>query len=212
MIPILIRRNKQSRSLKLRIDPILKAPILTVPKRCSQKEIDQFLTSAEPWLTENLKMWSRDFPSSLLWYGEHFNVILSDQYEPLLQREKKCLILSESNPQKSLQGLLKKETLPIVKRVCLAFAQELNVTFDCIHVRDYRSRWGSCSYARKHLAFSFRLLLAPPSVLSYVCAHEVSHLLHPHHKAIFWGTVETLWPYYRSDRLWLKQHGKTLFL
>lgn len=78
-----------------------------------------------------------------------------------------------------------------------------------ITLRDTRSRWGSCS-AEGALMYSWRLILAPPGVLDYVCAHEVAHLAEMNHGPRFWATVERLRPDYQPDRTWLRRNGEGL--
>ena len=55
-------------------------------------------------------------------------------------------------------------------------------------LRDTRSRWGSCSPDGR-LMYSWRLIMAPPSVLDYVAAHEVAHLVEMNHSAAYWAVV-----------------------
>lgn len=76
-------------------------------------------------------------------------------------------------------------------------------------LRDTRSRWGSCS-PKGDLMFSWRLVMAPPDVLSYVAAHEVAHLLHMHHGPAFWAAVETLFGPCAAERRWLRTNGAAL--
>ena len=45
-----------------------------------------------------------------------------------------------------------------------------------VTLRDTRSRWGSCAHDGA-LMYSWRLIMAPPTVLDYVAAHEVAHLV-----------------------------------
>lgn len=78
-----------------------------------------------------------------------------------------------------------------------------------ITVRDTASRWGSCS-ARGDLSFSWRLILAPETVLDYVIAHEAAHLVEMNHSARFWRLVAQLMPGYEHERAWLKRHGGRL--
>jgi predicted metal-dependent hydrolase len=76
-------------------------------------------------------------------------------------------------------------------------------------LRDTRSRWGSCSSAGG-LMYSWRLVLAPPAVLSYVAAHEVAHLAHMNHSRSFWQEVEKIHGPYEAPRNWLRQNGAGL--
>jgi predicted metal-dependent hydrolase len=76
-------------------------------------------------------------------------------------------------------------------------------------LRDTRSRWGSCSSTGR-LMFSWRLVMAPPSVLDYVAAHEVAHLVEMNHSARYWAVLGRLRPDFQADRAWLKREGASL--
>lgn len=78
-----------------------------------------------------------------------------------------------------------------------------------ISLRDTRSRWGSCS-AAGDLMFSWRLVMAPVSVLDYVIAHEVAHLTELNHSDRFWAQVRMLCPDLDAARHWLRRHGADL--
>lgn len=78
-----------------------------------------------------------------------------------------------------------------------------------ITVRDVRSRWGSCS-ARGDLSFSWRLVMAPEPVLSYVVVHEVAHMVELNHSPRFWAVVADLAGDTSAAQHWLKTHGTGL--
>ena len=82
-----------------------------------------------------------------------------------------------------------------------------------VSVRDTTSRWGSCTQGGR-LSFSWRLILAPDHVLTYVIAHEVAHLKHMNHGPAFWRTVDELLDgkagEAASARHWLRKHGAAL--
>jgi len=80
---------------------------------------------------------------------------------------------------------LKREARKRIDERVATYATALAVRPKRITIRDTSSRWGSCSSARS-LSFSWRLILAPPAVLDYVVAHEVSHLRELNHKPRFW--------------------------
>ena len=92
---------------------------------------------------------------------------------------------------------------------CKQYAEKIGVSFLKISLKDPKSRWGSCSQDRK-LMFSWRLIMAPKQVSSYVAAHEIAHLVHMNHSKNFWNLVHFLCPDYSTQRIWLQKNGKQL--
>ena len=78
-----------------------------------------------------------------------------------------------------------------------------------VSLRDTRSRWGSCAHDGK-LMYSWRLVMAPPTVLDYVAAHEVAHMIQMNHSPAYWSVVEGLYPGWQVKRKWLHTHGQSL--
>ena len=89
------------------------------------------------------------------------------------------------------------------------YATVLGKPYGKLTLRDTSSRWGSCS-TQGNINYSWRLIMAPPTVLKYVVAHEVAHLVQMNHSPQFWAVVERLYPNYANDRDWLKNHGEEL--
>ncbi len=59
-------------------------------------------------------------------------------------------------------------------------SRRLGVKPERVDVRDLGYRWGSCG--RKGVVyFNWKLLQLPARVIDYVIAHELAHLLEPHH-------------------------------
>jgi len=85
----------------------------------------------------------------------------------------------------------------------------LGVSPTRITVKDTRSRWGSCT-SDGRLAFSWRLVCAPPEVLDYVAAHECAHLLEMNHSSRFWAHVARCCPDWEARRAWLRTEGRSL--
>jgi predicted metal-dependent hydrolase len=54
-----------------------------------------------------------------------------------------------------------------------------------VRVRDLGNRWGSCS-SEGVRNFHWRTIRLPPTLIEYVAAHELVHLLEPRHDAAFW--------------------------
>ena len=84
-----------------------------------------------------------------------------------------------------------------------------NFKYKDISVKDTVSRWGSCS-TQKNFNFNWRLVMAPPDVLSYVVRHEIAHLTYMNHSKDFWALVKQMFPKYVEAKLWLKDNGANL--
>jgi predicted metal-dependent hydrolase len=98
----------------------------------------------------------------------------------------------------------------VTARLDAATAQA-GTSYRDLSIRGQRTRWASCSPDGR-MSFNWRLLLAPESVLDYVVWHEVCHLEVMDHSPRFWRLLETRWPQYRHDRLWLRRNGAALTL
>lgn len=94
---------------------------------------------------------------------------------------------------------------PRVRRFAALAGREVRA----VGFRDTRSRWGSCSSARR-IGLSWRLAMAPETVQDYVCAHEAAHLVEMNHSARFWAVMARLMPDYAEARVWLRREGRAL--
>lgn len=111
----------------------------------------------------------------------------------------------------ALEKWYRREAAKIIEERASEYAKELSVSFRGIHMKDTKSRWGSCS-GKGNLNFNWRLVMAPLPVLDYVVVHELCHLRYMDHAAHFWELVAAVCPAYQQYRKWLKEHGESLYL
>ena len=78
-----------------------------------------------------------------------------------------------------------------------------------ISIKDTVSRWGSCS-TQKNFNFNWRLVMAPPEILTYVVSHEIAHLTYMDHSKEFWALVAQRFPRYKEAKQWLTKNGSDL--
>src|SRR5262249_52825407 len=71
-----------------------------------------------------------------------------------------------------------------------------------VAVQDLGSRWGSWG---AKLYFHWRSILLPPRIVDYIVAHELVHLVEPHHTPAFWARVERAMPEHAARRQWLTE-------
>ncbi|MDE0159473.1 MAG: SprT family zinc-dependent metalloprotease [Candidatus Dadabacteria bacterium] len=89
------------------------------------------------------------------------------------------------------------------------YAKILQVKPRSVSVKDYKSRWGSCS-AKGDISYNWRVVIAPHRIVDYVVVHELCHLLEHNHSPDYWHHVERVIPDFRERRQWLKQNSRQL--
>ena len=82
--------------------------------------------------------------------------------------------------------------------------QEMDLKAYRYTTRYMRSRWGSCSPAKKTISLNIALASLPQECTHYVLVHELCHLKHPDHSPAFWHMVERYFPDYRRVRFFMK--------
>jgi predicted metal-dependent hydrolase len=127
------------------------------------------------------------------------------------KRRRRYIRVSKRGPegQAALRNWLRRVARKEIRKRVEIYARQLHVRPQRITIRDTHSRWGSCSSTR-HLSFSWRLIMAPPRVFSYVIAHEVAHLRALSHSKRFWQIVEELVGNSENSQAWLNQNGPFL--
>lgn len=108
-----------------------------------------------------------------------------------------------------LEGWLRTHARAAIEREIERHAAALRVEPAAISIRDQRTRWGSAS-RRGRLAFSWRLVLAPPEALETVVIHELAHLRVFGHGPRFWAVVAGRRPDHAVWRRWLRDHSTEL--
>ncbi len=75
-----------------------------------------------------------------------------------------------------------------------------------VRVRDLGNRWGSCS-SEGVLNFHWQTIRLPPTLIEYVAAHELVHLMEPRHDGAFWNRLERVLPDWKVRKHLLAQQG-----
>lgn len=85
------------------------------------------------------------------------------------------------------------------------WAQQMQVTYAKISVRQQAARWGSCS-GKGNLNYNWKLALLPEALVDYVVVHELAHRREMNHSPAFWKLVEEQLPDYRERRERLRDY------
>lgn len=210
-----IRVNRRARNISLRVDPASGRVILTIPTERALADGLRFAARKTGWIERQLATMSPRVP-----FRDGNVIPLRGRSRRIRHRPDICGGVFETVDEILVGGTVAslsttlREWLRATARAAIEErAREFLGRRGCdpvsIALRDPKSRWGSCS-AKGTLSFSWRLVLAPEMVLSYVVAHEVAHLEVFTHGPRFWRKVAELEPDYATAEAWLRRHGNTL--
>ncbi len=91
------------------------------------------------------------------------------------------------------------------------WSRKFQITPPTVLVRDQRRRWGSCNRAGE-LRLNWRIIQAPMSLVDYVVAHELGHVVRGDdgHSPAFWAQLGRVMPDYDTRRDALRALGPSL--
>jgi predicted metal-dependent hydrolase len=89
------------------------------------------------------------------------------------------------------------------------FAAKVGVTVSDVDVRDTGHQWASWSPSGR-LAFHWKCMMAPATVVDYIVVHELCHFHHADHTDAFWNEVDKVLPRFGERKEWLRKNGASL--
>jgi predicted metal-dependent hydrolase len=216
---VALKRSPQSRRFTLRVRAATRDVLLTIPARASLKSARDFAERHSGWIGVRLARLPRPVafePSAKApLRGVDHKIVHRPDARGVVWVEKGeggpflCVAGERPHVARRVTDFLKREAAKDIEAAVARHAKSIGVKPRRIAVRDTVSRWGSCSSAGR-LSFSWRLILAPPFVLDYLAAHEVTHMVHMNHSPKFWGLARRLCPDTNRAEAWLKAHGASL--
>lgn len=211
--------HPRARRISLRVCPVKRIAIATAPSPRMLKQAAQFANERAGWIARELARLPQHIA---LTPGAHIP-LRGVNYELRFERGRGSPRIEPGVPlprlvvpapdldlmEGRLMRYFKNEARSHLTERVREHAATLGVMPVALQVKELRSRWGSCSVGGV-LAFSWRVILAPPFVLDYLAAHEVAHLREMNHSRRFWAHVKTCMPEFDRGRRWLRDHGASL--
>jgi predicted metal-dependent hydrolase len=188
-VEIPVRVSRRARKLSILVDAQRNVEIV-VPPRTSQDQIDSLLFEHRAWLEHQISKPPREFHLGLqrddvVWLGG-FALALPNV--------------------PSVEKWYREQARVEIERSLGHESKRLNIEYASVTIRNQRTRWGSCSKDGA-LSFNWRLILAPPAILSYVVVHELCHRVRHDHSPEYWQLVAAARPTFAEERRWLGEHG-----
>lgn len=212
-VEIVLKRSATARRFSLRVSRLDGRVTLSLPLRAREAEAMAFAREQEGWIRRTLA----DLPQQA-GVGLGSVIPVEGRMLPLVQGTGRAVridgdsLLIPGDPAQAgvragafLKNLARERLVAASDR----YATQIGRRVTRVTLRDTRSRWGSCAQDGA-LMYSWRLVMAPASVLDYVAAHEVSHMVEMNHSAAYWAVVDRLYPGWQVQRKWLHSQGQNL--
>ena len=212
-VDITLRRSPRTRRFSLRVSQLDGRVTLSLPQRAREAEAMAFALGHADWLRAAL---ARSPVQRLVQLGDQIPVegrllTLTAGTGRSVKVEGDLLMLpgDPALAAKRTQAFLQTLARDRLAAASDHYATQIGRKVTRITLRDTRSRWGSCAHDGA-LMYSWRLIMAPPAVLTYVAAHEVAHMVQMNHSPAYWAVVDQLYPLWQPQRHWLRSEGNRL--
>ena len=223
--PIEIVFSKRRKTISIQIKPDRIKVLSTI--WISKNSVKEFILKNEGWIRKKLadqKLRIKPVTNlvnneKLILCGKNYTLKVNSELikEPKISSE--TIIISNNSKTRKTFGsiesqilkLLKDFSFRILQKKTFEFSQIMNVRYNSVKIKNYKSRWGSCS-SKGDISFNWKIIFAQENIIEYLVVHELSHLIHFNHSKLFWNKVEEFQYNYKENRKWLKENGYKLDL
>lgn len=230
-IPYSVKKSKRAKLMRIVVSHEKVEVIM--PLKMTLAAAQQFVMAKQDWIAATLAKLRRkihDAPTlapsnyqhgSLIPYqGLHYPLVIissvlkkpqlsfSDEFQLAIPQARYAEFNSDAIRAQIITWC-KTEIKRKVQECVQLHAQQHQLYPRSLRIKAQKSRWGSCG-PKNDININWLLILAPPRILEYVVVHELCHIRHKNHSAVFWALVAAHLPAYQECREWLKQNGTAL--
>jgi predicted metal-dependent hydrolase len=206
-VALTLRRSAR-RSFALQVDH--RGARVAVPLRASLGEIDRFVRAHGQWLLDRLRARAAAVPAFvaadgavLPLLGRPLRLRLVEgrraQWRMGADGAEELAIPATADVTRTLLRALQVRALDWHRSRVEEYCLRLGVPVPPVRLSSARTRWGSCS-STSGIRLHWRLIHLPPTLIDYVVAHEVAHLVEMNHSPRFWAVVDRIHADWRTAR------------
>jgi len=222
-----IKRGNRKKTAAIHVTPTATV-VISVPRDLEEERVCEIIEKKARWILEKKESMNsrshfnliKEFMSgeSFLYLGKQYRLKVTKSSA----RENACRLvagrlqvqigedLDAGSHKEAVKNALVKwyrkhaeekilERLPCV-------ARKAGIKPKAVEIKNQYKRWGSCSRSGV-VRFNWKVVMTPISVIDYVIAHELCHLIHGNHSPQFWQKVQTICPEYNLKRRWLRDYA-----
>jgi len=174
------------------------------PTHMRQSEIDAFLQAKSRWIERTLSRldqvprpppFASGLPLAYLDLTLRLDWVRTG-YAAGVQRDAGILRVAakdEAQARRAIELWYREEARHHALARIIHFAPLVGRAPKRLRIAGQKTRWGSCS-TQGTISLNWRLMLVPAALFDYVVAHELCHLIAPHHRPPFWRELVRVMP------------------
>ena len=212
----LTRKPVKNVNLRVMEDGTLR---ISANSRVSVRHIEEFIVSQQGFIlkaTERIKARSaeNEISDKMRWLGREYPIrVISSSRECAVLEQDELRVFTRVPEQEHVRQMVQQWLVENFTQLCRELNAEvrnslasagINPPPTRITIKDMRSRWGSCTWAKGHISINFRLAAYPRQTVLSVFWHEYAHYWHHDHSARFYAFLEKHYPEYRKWNSLLK--------
>lgn len=214
--PVEVVRTNRKKSATIKLDG--SKVRINVPKSLSDRKVEELIEKRRAWIETKLQQQALKPQPQKKQYidGEDFfylgksyqlKILMGKNDQVKISKNFLVVTLKDQNTQTKIRSILegwyKERAKELLTKKTIQLAKVIDVHPRQISIKNYRSRWGSCS-STGNLSYNWRIIQAPINIIDYVIVHELCHLIEHNHSPRYWSHVSKHFPKWKECRDWLK--------
>ncbi len=201
---------------------------INVPNYLTHSTIESIIAKKQQWIKSKLatqeklaSIQPKQFiiNESFLYFGHHYPLNIALGFRSSVRLENNLLLVTVKDQHLNTPNTIKKLIIQwyrkqaeiILKEKTAYYAQLIGVNPTSMTIKTFKSRWGSCSI-NAGIQYNWKIIMAPEAIIDYLVIHELCHIHHHNHSAVYWQTVAKFCNQYKDYGKWLKLNGAYLEL
>jgi predicted metal-dependent hydrolase len=201
--------------------------LVRAPETIPDERIENIVEAKQYWIYKALAEW-RDLNATRVlreyrngegfrYLGRSYRLLLvANQEEPLLLRNGRFCLRRDlvdrgevAVAKAAFHDYYIARGLERITQRVNYYSPKVGISPKKIRVCELGNRWASCSPSGG-LAFHWKCIMAPQTIIDYIVVHELCHFYHLDHTDAFWNEVDKVLPTYLERKEWLRKNGAGL--
>lgn len=212
----LIRKPVKNLNLRVKEDGTLR---ISANSRISLRRIEEFIISQQAFIMRAVSRFreraaENEISDHMRWLGQDYPVrVIQNSRECAVLEQDEFRVFTRVPGEEHVRRLLEVWLCENFTQLCRELNEEVRSSLvrsgltpppTLITIKDMKSRWGSCAWAKGHISINLRLAAYPRNTVLSVFWHEYAHFWHHDHSPRFYAFLQEHCPDYRRWNSLLK--------